>query len=129
MNEKNDQTGNTALHYAVMDNDKKRGERMAKILFKYQKLDTNIKNKLNQTPMDIVASRIITKYWNIERVIWIAFYKNEDNTECNFWPNLPKVIVAEILKFVIILDRQTIESIRSDIDIAMKYNMTDITQL
>ena len=124
MNEQNDKTGNTALHYAVMDNDKKRGETMAKMLLKNIKIQTNIKNKLNKTPMDIIVSQI-EEYWNIARVIWIAFYKNEDNTKCDFWPNLPKVIVTEILKFIRIsrLDQQLMEKMRSDIDTAIKHNM------
>ena len=131
MNEKNDKTGNTALHYAVMHNDKKIGKQMAKVLLKNNKVKTNIENKLNKTPMDIIASQITSKYWlwNIERVIWIAFYKNEDNTECDFWPHLPKVIVTEILKFVSIRNHQLIEEIRSDINIAMKYYKMDVTQL
>ena len=70
MNEQNTKTGNTALHYAVMDNDKITGAKMAKILLKNDKVKTNIRNELNQTPMDIIASQIISEYWNIERVIY-----------------------------------------------------------
>ena len=36
--------------------------------------------------------------WKQERLIWIAFLKNNDNDECLF-PLLPKDIVLEIIKF------------------------------
>ena len=40
--------------------------------------------------------KLIKKEWEIEKLLWIAFYKNENNQQC-FIPTLPKVIVNHIL--------------------------------
>ena len=37
--------------------------------------------------------------WNIERLIWIAFYKNTRNNKCKI-QILPKDIVKEIIKMI-----------------------------
>ena len=36
--------------------------------------------------------------WNIERLIWIAFYKNIDNKDCLF-ATLPKDLTKIIIRF------------------------------
>ena len=36
---------------------------------------------------------------NIERIIWIGFYKNSDNNQC-FIDKLPKDIIIHILQFI-----------------------------
>ena len=37
--------------------------------------------------------------WNVERIIWIGFYKNNDNNEC-FIHQLPKDLIQHVFKFV-----------------------------
>ena len=37
--------------------------------------------------------------WKILRLVWIAFYKNEDNSECRI-AMLPKDVIKHIIKFV-----------------------------
>ena len=34
--------------------------------------------------------------WNIQRIIWIGYYKNESNKKCLF-PKLPKDIIKKII--------------------------------
>ena len=42
---------------------------------------------------------ILLNKWNIERIIWIAFYKNDKNDKC-FIDTLPKDVVLYILTFL-----------------------------
>ena len=37
--------------------------------------------------------------WNLERIIWIGFYKNNNNTNCLI-KNLPKDLIKYILNIV-----------------------------
>ena len=37
--------------------------------------------------------------WKQARIIWIAFYKNQENDKC-YWNHIPKVIVQLVLSFV-----------------------------
>ena len=43
--------------------------------------------------------QLLQQIWSIERTIWIAFYKNNDNQQCLI-QNLPKDIVCYIISFV-----------------------------
>ena len=37
--------------------------------------------------------------WDVERIIWIGFYKNNKNNQC-FMDQLPKDLIKHILKFL-----------------------------
>ena len=37
--------------------------------------------------------------WDVERIIWIAFYKNNENNQC-FVHQLPKDLIKHVLKFL-----------------------------
>ena len=37
--------------------------------------------------------------WNVERMIWIGYNKNNDNQQC-FLPSLPKDVIRSILDFL-----------------------------
>ena len=42
---------------------------------------------------------IVLHKWNIERILWIGFYKNDKNDTCLI-KNLPKDVVLFILQFL-----------------------------
>ena len=83
--------------------------------------------------LDVVEKLLYPKYfeWQQERLIWIAFYKNNENEKCLI--NLfPKDIVKEILRFVIWSRRKGANMDCVDIKgesllhIAVRYNQVDV---
>ena len=48
---------------------------------------------------DYFMFNIVLGKWNIERIIWIAFYKNDENDKCLI-DTLPKDIVEYVLSFL-----------------------------
>ena len=41
----------------------------------------------------------LTLEWEIERLLWIAFYQNTQNDKC-FFPSIPKDILKKIIAFL-----------------------------
>ena len=60
-----------------MTKKKENAKKMVEIIVKHHKTNIYVRNELNQTAMDIILE---TQFWNIERMIWIAFYKNNNNS-------------------------------------------------
>lgn len=48
---------------------------------------------------EFVGAYILSLQWKIERIVWIGYYKNENNFQC-FWKLVPKDLVNHILSFL-----------------------------